>query len=74
LGDAAKEEQIVEQYKEALSQYYLANASSPTRHLAPKTLQELVTKGILKRLPAAPPGKKIVYRPESWEVVIENAR
>lgn len=68
------ESEIVDQLQDALSKYYLANVSSPTRFTAPKTLQELVTKGFLRKLPAAPSGRKIVYHPESWQVVIEAAK
>jgi hypothetical protein len=68
------EDQIVEQLQGALQQYYLANAASPARFTAPKTLEELVSKGFLKKIPAAPPGKRIVYRPENWQVLIERAK
>lgn len=67
------EDRIVDDLQAALQAYYLANANAPDRFSAPKTLDELVKKGLIKKIPTAPPGKKIVYHPENWQVTIENA-
>jgi hypothetical protein len=68
---APNERQIVEDLQAALQAYYLKNVDSPNRFTAPRSLDELVRSGILKRLPNSPPGKKIVYHPENWLVTIE---
>jgi hypothetical protein len=72
--DPKTPEQIVDQLQAALEKYYLANVSKPTRREAPKTLQELVKGGFLRKLPTAPAGKKIVYHPENWLVTVEDAK
>ena len=69
----ASEEQIVEELQAALEKYYLANVGSATRFSAPRRLDELVQRGVLRKLPAPPPGRKIVYHPETWQVTIERA-
>jgi len=68
------EEQIIESIQAALSAYYLANVNTPNKFKAPPTLDALVKGGQLRQIPNAPPGKKIVYHPESWQVTIENAK
>jgi hypothetical protein len=67
------DDRIVDDLQAALQAYYLANVGSSDRFTAPKTLDELVKKGFIKKIPAAPAGKKIVYRPENWQVTVENA-
>jgi hypothetical protein len=69
----ASDEQMAEELQAALQKYYLENVNSPTRFAAPRTLDELVKRGIIKRIPTPSPGKKIVYHPENWLITIENA-
>jgi competence protein ComGC len=51
----------------------LTNAIAQFRQLAdryPTSLEELVTKGILAEIPAAPPGQKFAYDPKTGRVTL----
>ncbi len=71
---AQSEQQIRETISAALQAYYLANVGSANKFQAPPTLDALVKGGQLRQIPSAPPGKKLVYHPDRWEVTIEDAK
>jgi len=60
--DATAQERILA----AMQSYVIDNSASP------KSLEELVTRGYLKSLPAAPAGKKWVYNPEKLAIELAD--
>jgi len=67
-------DQIVAQITGALQQCNVDRMGTPQGNIAPKTLQELVKLGYLRKVPVPPPGKKIVYVPDNWEVRVEDIK
>lgn len=51
---------------QAAQSFFIANDR------APKSLDELVNSGYLKKLPAPPPGKKYVYTPEDAKLSLAD--
>lgn len=60
--DATAQERILA----AMQSYVIDNSANP------KSLEELVTRGYLKGLPAAPDGKKWVYNPEKLAIELAD--
>ncbi len=60
--DATAQERILA----AMQSYVIDNSANP------KSLEELVTRGYLKSLPAAPAGKKWVYNPEKLAIELAD--
>jgi hypothetical protein len=59
--------------KDALEAVTMATQSFFIRHdRAPNTLEELVSSGFLRKLPAPPAGKKYVYDPERANIKLED--